>query len=514
MRKAIIFALAFLLLLPLTKADTYLTSCAVLDTPGETYYLTQDIINYTSGDFCMDVRASNIIIDCQGHTISTSMETPSYAGIIYNPAGGGSGLVVRNCILTGWSFGVYLSGVSNNVLQNLVMSTNGTYGTGVELAYSSFNTLTNVTIFNTTSGLEISDSDYTNVFNSTIKNNFADVFYRNHERYCHSYYENVIGTNDKPIVFFNSTVEIRGWDNNASEIILCGADNSIVDNLKFSPSSYGWRYFVVQSNNVTISNSNFSNTDVWSDYSNNVTIFNSNFNDAFARSDYSNNVTISNSIFNNQGIGFYNSNNGTVYNVSISSSDFFGIYLSTSNFITISNSRIQNCTYGIRLRNSANNSIYNNLFNNTNNFGFSGAIYPNYWNTTRQTGTRVYSFGNEIGGNYWTNATGNGYSDTCTDADKDGFCDDPYVLATDNVDYLALSDEYPSPTTTTLPPVHGVPLLSGTLVGIVIGSGILIFMLRTLFDITMKGDPKKIIEYFIVLAVIVLTVLSLEVLFA
>jgi amino acid transporter len=73
-----------------------------------------------------------------------------------------------------------------------------------------------------------------------------------------------------------------------------------------------------------------------------------------------------------------------------------------------------------------------------------------------------------------------------------------------------LSDEYPPPTTT-LPPVHGVPLLSSTLVGIVIGSGIIIFMLRTLFDIR---EPKKVIEYLIVLAIIVLTVLSLIALFA
>jgi hypothetical protein len=55
-----------------------------------------------------------------------------------------------------------------------------------------------------------------------------------------------------------------------------------------------------------------------------------------------------------------------------------------------------------------------------------------------------------------------------------------------------------------------VPLLSSTLVGVVIGFGILTFMLRTLFDIR---EPKKIIEYFIVLAVIVLTVLSLIALF-
>jgi hypothetical protein len=39
---------------------------------------------------------------------------------------------------------------------------------------------------------------------------------------------------------------------------------------------------------------------------------------------------------------------------------------------------------------------------------------------------------------------GNGYSDICTDGDKDGFCDLPYDLLGDgtNVDYLPLSDEY------------------------------------------------------------------------
>ena len=66
-------------------------------------------------------------------------------------------------------------------------------------------------------------------------------------------------------------------------------------------------------------------------------------------------------------------------------------------------------------------------------------------------------------------------------------------------------------TTTTLPPVHGVPLLSSTLVGVVIGFGIITFMLRMLFDIR---EPKKVIEYIIVLVVIVLTVISIIALFA
>jgi hypothetical protein len=66
-------------------------------------------------------------------------------------------------------------------------------------------------------------------------------------------------------------------------------------------------------------------------------------------------------------------------------------------------------------------------------------------------------------------------------------------------------------TITPPPPVSGVPLLSRTLVGIAIGFGMLAFMLKTLFDIK---EPKKVVEYFIALAVIVLTVISLIVLFA
>jgi len=104
--------------------------------------------------------------------------------------------------------------------------------------------------------------------------------------------------------------------------------------------------------------------------------------------------------------------------------------------------RIENNTdYGIYLENATSNKIYNNLFNNTANFYFK-TIYANYWNTTRQAGERIHSPGTEIGGNYWTNPAGNGFSDTCTDANKDGFCDSNYTLTTDNVDYLPLSDEY------------------------------------------------------------------------
>jgi len=381
MRKAIIFALAFLLLLPLARADTYLTDCAVLDTPGETYYLTQDIID-SSATTCMDITADNVTLDCQGHTID-GVDT----GGTYGIATARPNATIKNCILTDWYYGIGL-GSSNNTLSNIIVNSIPVIAIYIECCFLNYNNISNIIANYNLLGIYIDHSSFNTLSNITANSN----------------------------------------------------------------TYYGIYLF---------ENSNYNNlTDITA---------------------------------NSNGDGIY-------------------IWASSSNIIK--NSIIQNNSqYGIVIdyAGSTPNLIYNNLFNNTNNLDFEGTIWANNWNTTRQTGTRIYSAGTEIGGNYWTNPDGTGYSDTCTDDDKDGFCDDPYVLANDNVDYLALSDEYTPPTTTTLPPVHGVPLLSSTLVGVVIGVGIITFMLRTLFDIR---EPKKVIEYFIVLVVIVLTVISIIALFA
>ncbi|MEM2446765.1 MAG: NosD domain-containing protein, partial [Candidatus Bathyarchaeia archaeon] len=103
--------------------------------------------------------------------------------------------------------------------------------------------------------------------------------------------------------------------------------------------------------------------------------------------------------------------------------------------------------YAIWTSYSGGNVFYNNLFNS------SYLAYLQYssdhFNTTMQLGQRIYSLGDYIGGNYWTNPSGNGYSDTCADSNRDGFCDEPYVLAENNIDYLPYSDEYIPTTTTT-----------------------------------------------------------------
>jgi hypothetical protein len=91
---------------------------------------------------------------------------------------------------------------------------------------------------------------------------------------------------------------------------------------------------------------------------------------------------------------------------------------------------------------SFNNLIYNNIFNNTNNIYFDGTIYTNYWNTTLQPGDNIWNSSlGYIGGNLWTTPDSNGYSDTCVDANYDGFCDQPYDLLGDgsNIDYLPIA---------------------------------------------------------------------------
>jgi hypothetical protein len=67
----------------------------------------------------------------------------------------------------------------------------------------------------------------------------------------------------------------------------------------------------------------------------------------------------------------------------------------------------------------------------------------NYWNVTNQPGTNIIG-GPNIGGNYWTNSSSLGYSNNCTDTNKDGFCDDPYsIYGGGMVDYLPLTDINP-----------------------------------------------------------------------
>lgn len=105
---------------------------------------------------------------------------------------------------------------------------------------------------------------------------------------------------------------------------------------------------------------------------------------------------------------------------------------------TINSNKISGNSIGINLNQSCNNTIYDNLFNNTNNVRISDTNFSNIWNTTNSGGSNIIG-GPSIGGNYWAKPEGSGFSQTCNDTDKDGFCNSGFVIGANNTDYLPLN---------------------------------------------------------------------------
>ena len=93
------------------------------------------------------------------------------------------------------------------------------------------------------------------------------------------------------------------------------------------------------------------------------------------------------------------------------------------------------------LHNATNNFVYDNYFNNIQNF-YSWSVSPggtNSWNTPLESETNIIG-GPYIGGNYWAKPDGTGFSQTCEDADSNGICDVSYVIDGDNIDYFPLTE--------------------------------------------------------------------------
>ena len=90
--------------------------------------------------------------------------------------------------------------------------------------------------------------------------------------------------------------------------------------------------------------------------------------------------------------------------------------------------------------------FYNNVVNCKKNIvkDFLSVVDHIDWNTNIQAGERILTEGSLIGGNYWTNPSGTGFSDTCTDDNMDGFCDEAFEIYENNLDNYPLSNDYVS----------------------------------------------------------------------
>jgi nitrous oxidase accessory protein len=108
---------------------------------------------------------------------------------------------------------------------------------------------------------------------------------------------------------------------------------------------------------------------------------------------------------------------------------------------------------------SADNRIYNNYFNNSINVKEENAE-GNIWNTTQSPGPNIMG-GPNLGGNFWANREGTGFSQVSNDSDSDGICDSPFNVNGSDFDYLPLARP-PSVTEVDLTVIVGTPDINDT----------------------------------------------------
>jgi hypothetical protein len=261
---------------------------------------------------------------------------------------------------------------------------------------------------------------------------------------------------------------IDGIDNINLYGIFTNSFNTTIKSCRIT--DWGMGIYGVSSGNLIIRDNIFDSMNtqyaygIVLDFANYTVITNNTFNNSYGgiTNDESWNIIVNSSLFANmiELAIFYDMDpdHSIVDNVTITNSSNDGIVFQYCDNCTIKNSIIERITdKALTLVNSGDcdasdytedctgwnpqNNIYNNLINGSI---LLVSVSQNFWNITSQPGSRIYSPGTQIGGNYYTNSTSTGKSDICTDSDTNGFCDTSYTLGTANIDYLPLSNKYGS----------------------------------------------------------------------
>jgi parallel beta-helix repeat protein len=492
MKKLLVLAItffSFFILISTVLAlgeEISISNCSVLDEEGKTYVLAEDIINSTN-TVCMNITANNIILDCQGHTISGVDASDSFGIWVYRDSETTTNITIKNCILTDWDVGLFIYNSNSNTLSSITANNNID---GVAIVYSDYNNLTDITANSNIFGVHFEYSDYNNLTDITANNNTGAGI---HFEYSNS----------------NNLTDITS---NSIEygIILDNSNSNTLSSITANSNHEGIRLVSSNSNNLTNITANFNFEGIrLIEYSlyNNLTNINVNDNEDVGLFIYnSNSNTLSSITANNNidGVAIVYSDYNNLTDITANNNTGAGIHLDTSSYNTITNSIVKDNSYGILLFSAGANSIYNNLFNNTNNFYFDGDIYANEWNVTKRAGTNIYNPLGYIGGNYWTNSSGNDFSDTCLDANSDGFCDNNYTLATDNIDYLPIAKTVGYGAVIPPPPIEKIVL---SVVPVLTATGIVVYLARAFMETEMNYKRLIAIVITLIISIALISVL-------
>ncbi len=288
-----------------------------------------------------------------------------------------------NIIASGGSYGFYITSSSNNLFTNITATSSSS---AFLLASSSNNNLTDVNASNSVWGFDLTSSP-NNTFIDDIaqENSQMDFIIRSPSvSDCNNLITNMTGSGNRLIEYANETVT---WSNlDVSELILCNADGSTLDNVTVDGSGTleNNGFLIFETDNAVISNSNSSN--------NNYAI------ELFTSS----NNSFTNNTDNSNTYGIYlisNSNYNIFTNSTSNGNSNFNFFLSSSSNNSFTGSNASNdpqsgfAQYGFYLTSSSNNNFTNSNTNNDTVDGFHLEYYSSNNNFSNSTATDNSRYG-------------------------------------------------------------------------------------------------------------------------
>jgi hypothetical protein len=316
------------------------------------------------------IGADGITLDCAGHEINYA--NSGYGEGIH--AEGRTGITIKNCKVfenryVGYtgSIPIHFIRTSNSLIQNNTVYS-GWWG---------YTTAAAITLDSTCANNRITGNDITGL-----------------DSYCGGINIDWFSNAD------NNTIDNNSIRTTVRHAILCGGSNNIIANNSIFAK---WNDIYFHAGNNTIVGNNIVLNPMWS---------------------------------NSFAVRLVNYENFTGNNVTLTSPNggSKAILMDGSMYSIVKDNILQGFDYGLAIGGNGfagYNNISNNLINSTSGVLFSGTVFTNNWNDSKD-------------GNYWADPSGTGFSQdpaTCRDANHNGICDLPYTLSATgpNVDYLPLA---------------------------------------------------------------------------